>query len=804
MERIRRIDRVQNSGIFQGYCWENGLPDLSRINLLYGRNGTGKTSLADALYRGHPYVSLTVGDAEAGTERKVDAESASFFDRVFVFSEAYVRECHRFEPGESAHSDAILTVGEVSLDTENRLDNLEVRIEQKAAARSEATYAGQGAQKEIDGILRDTSEKVVSAVQKAGGRWQSRSHYSAGTVRAELQGPVESYVRLSDEGLARRTALVQAAKQERIPEALVAVEVPGDLVRRIQEGLDATPATVMLDTLRTVPDASGWVEQGRRLHKNCDTCIFCGGPFTAERRNQIEGHFSDEVGSHQASLRAASTELTKIEAAAKEGIAALPRRGQFYEDLRDQLDGIVGPLQSELAALAEWATVSRQIVDEKASNVLAAARARIAEPPSISPERFFSLCTAHNERARKHETGVRDAAEAVEAHYLALAHPRFVEQTQQKSAAEAQAEEFDRDLKELIEERSRLKNVEGDPLPSAKVMTEEVSRLLGRDELKFEAVDGRYRVIRSGEPAGGLSGGERTAITLVHFFEKVARSAAEDNKAVVVVDDPVSSLDSDIFMGASTYIWNEGVRKEHVEQLIIMTHNFELFRQWDIQCDFLRKGLERGDHRYPQFFELCSEYGLEGGTWRRRPRLVTWPRSAASNRKMIRSEYHHAFISMADAYRRLRQDESLEMRLEAQLLFPNVGRRLLETFLAFKLPHRAGNFSECMREAASLAEDAGYEGDANALRLRLTRYLHAHSHREAPLTWTSGDPDEVATVLRLLFVFMQYVDAGHYNGLCSAVGIDPLELNGIDVSTGSGEGPSGQAPGNPESDMTPF
>lgn len=36
-------------------------------------------------------------------------------------------------------------------------------------------------------------------------------------------------------------------------------------------------------------------------------------------------------------------------------------------------------------------------------------------------------------------------------------------------------------------------------------------------------------------------------------------------------------------MGISTYIWSEAVAKDHIEQVFLLTHNFELFRQWDIQ-----------------------------------------------------------------------------------------------------------------------------------------------------------------------------------------------------------------------------
>lgn len=81
-----------------------------------------------------------------------------------------------------------------------------------------------------------------------------------------------------------------------------------------------------------------------------------------------------------------------------------------------------------------------------------------------------------------------------------------------------------------------------------------------------------------------------------------------------------------------------------------------------------------------------------------------------------------------------------------------------------------------MRNSAALLVESGYQGDANALRLRLTRYAHANSHSETPATDTIVSPDEVATAITAVFTFMNQIDAPHFRGLCEVVGVDPKEL----------------------------
>ena len=76
----------------------------------------------------------------------------------------------------------------------------------------------------------------------------------------------------------------------------------------------------------------------------------------------------------------------------------------------------------------------------------------------------------------------------------------------------------------------------------------------------------------------------------------------------------------------------------------------------------------------------------------------------------MRSTYQHAFITIAQALQQLQANESMEHKLDAQLLFPNVVRRMLETFLTFKHPEWVGNFTEAMRKSKDLLVTAGYQG----------------------------------------------------------------------------------------------
>lgn len=43
---INKISKLKDFGIFQDFTWKSNLPEFKKFNLIYGWNGTGKTTLS--------------------------------------------------------------------------------------------------------------------------------------------------------------------------------------------------------------------------------------------------------------------------------------------------------------------------------------------------------------------------------------------------------------------------------------------------------------------------------------------------------------------------------------------------------------------------------------------------------------------------------------------------------------------------------------------------------------------------------------------------------------------------------------
>lgn len=777
---LRRFEWIRDGGYFNDFRWDAALPEFKRINVVYGSNGSGKSSLARVLdgLRSTPdgFRKASVVLEQGGNRRATDGRSDPAFDRVLVFNEDYVARSHRFRDG-LAEADAVLTLGQRTAEDEERLDELRNEQQTLLVERQGLGEDKGECERDLDRAYTRVSHAIVGDAQWAGGIYASHSSYSVLRVKARLAELRSRLVALPPKELAAKQQVISGGNKGPLATRSFSLAVRDDVVDSARRLLAAAPVTIVLDTLQAHPEASGWVQEGVRLHGDTSTCSFCGGELSDARKHLIEQHFSDEVAQLQRTLGELAGELDKAVAASEDIVQALPTSGLLFDDLRSPYEQAAQIICDQVVSFKKWSGDLCSKLTTKHANVLATVECHLTAPPAIDGAALAKILDDHNQRVAEHDQLVQDAARAVELHHLHVEEEPIAGLQSRVSGIEKRLTEIQDRLGELAIDIPGLETAEGDPTPTAQVLTQEVARLLGRRELTFEAAGKRYRVLRDGAPATGLSVGERTAVTLVHFLETVARFDAAGGKPIVIIDDPVSSLDSNVSMGISTYIWSSAisVTRDHIGQLFLLTHNFELFRQWDIQLENLHRGKGMAQIFPAAMYELRARHVAVARRSRRRPVIATWPESLSARRKM-RSSYHHAFLLMAEAHHTLQCDDTVEHRLDAQLLFPNLIRRVLESFLAFKQPGKTGDFTAAMRETTAMLQCAGYSGDAEALRQQLTRYTHAYSHSETPDTNEVINPDEIAGALVAVFAFMRQLDEGHFVGLCEVVGVQPDAL----------------------------
>ncbi|MGP2494649.1 AAA family ATPase [Schaalia turicensis] len=786
---FRKIDRISDYQFFQDFRWSSTLPNLEKISLIYGPNGSGKTTLSSLFTKiCDPTNESIIQKVNLEIENGGHISHTNFtwhdsFSRIHVLSDEYIRNNQSLDAAEGIDMPAILTIGKRSIEKDKQLKTLRPKLSEVTEQLESQEKALRKAASDRDEVLRTVSDQVVANLARAGGHYKSKGTYNIRVARTALNAIDPGADKpLSDEDLAKDTGVVNSDKGTRVSAVAGSLINDEDLLSTINKLLIAQPAVVLLDTLKEHPEATSWVQDGQALHINANTCLYCGGPLKAERSRQIAALFSGEVTELQKNLRSIREDLIAEGDSIASALTDMPNYQLISAAQRSEYKQALAALEDEIHQRKEWRDNATRLLTAKLENVLAPQSKIEDQAPIVDFTDALQMIDLHNTSVDDHLKLVQEAAGRVEKHLLLANQAAYVSACQHLDQVKDEVDRLTNEQRKLSNRIQALEMVEGDPLPSAEKMTHEVARMLGRNELSFELNDGRYRVTRNGAPVKHLSKGEQTAIIAVHFFESVARASREDGDPIVIIDDPVSSLDSSVFMGVSTYIWTEAVTRDQVEQLILLTHNFELFRQWDIQIDGLHKGPKTLRQNFPAArFELKSSYIQVNGKPVRYPVLSSWP----SNRKLrqiLRSNYVHGFSALVDAHKRLTADPSLEAMLDAQLLYPNVMRRVLETFLAFRYPNNVGDFTKSMRESVTQLKAGGYSGDAEALRTHLTRFSHAYSHRDTPDCDDTVPPEEMQAALQACFRFIHGVDKTHFSNLCAAIEADESSLLGFEKS----------------------
>lgn len=157
-------------------------------------------------------------------------------------------------------------------------------------------------------------------------------------------------------------------------------------------------------------------------------------------------------------------------------------------------------------------------------------------------------------------------------------------------------------MAELTQVKTKLREIEK-KITSVQPTVEAINRTLasfGFTSFKLAPADmnnNRYRLVRGdgSDAAKTLSEGEKSFITFLYFYHLIRGSHSESGSTadrIVVFDDPVSSLDSDVLFIVSTLI--KDVLREacsgsgRIKQAFVLTHNIYFHKE--VSYDRRRSG----------------------------------------------------------------------------------------------------------------------------------------------------------------------------------------------------------------------
>ncbi|WP_067515888.1 AAA family ATPase [Endozoicomonas ascidiicola] len=578
------IDEIQINPPVATYQNLARLSDLCSVNYMFGANGVGKTTISRVIAQatGHGHCGLTW---RGGVPLKCMVYNRDFVERNF---------------NQDGPLQGVFTLGENQVDAEQEILSLHPDIEREnnKISRLNIQLEGEDGQSgkrkelaDLEPALRERCWKqkqlhddhfqvAFSGVRSNADRFKARVLSEQSSNRAELRPLDELKVKATtifSNSIERASLLGNLTA-----DILKAIE-GNELLQKVIIGSQDVAIAPLINHLGN----SDWVRKGHEYHKgNRDICPFCQQSTDQELAASLSAFFNEDYDSDIQALEAMKRDYQY----ASEQLEAGIRRNVELNNpfLQDEL------YHAEAQALAERLQINQSKLTSKLDEPSRKVELEPIEPMIAQLQR---LVAATNQATEQHNQTVANIAS--EKQVLISQVWRYVVN---QLAADLQQYQQDREhllgvingmengLNQASERRQNLKNrvaeLEQQTSSSMPTITA-INGLLKQFGFYSFSIDGadegrHYRIVRANgdDASSSLSEGEKTFITFLYFYHLIKGAqfpAGITENRVVVFDDPISSLDSDILYIVSSLIKGvmDDVRNPNsqIKQVFILTHN---------------------------------------------------------------------------------------------------------------------------------------------------------------------------------------------------------------------------------------
>ena len=753
MAAIQRIKRVQGIGVFHDFSWAAGLDDFQAYNLIYGLNGSGKTTLSNIL-RCLELKKCTEGQFTV-TADGADISSAALpthaaLPQIKVFNRDFVTDNVFTSFGTCC---PIFFLGEDSAAKRKQIEEKEVEKGKQEAALVEVERKEGRKKKSLEEIRIDTAGTIKELLRSAGtgndyNTYDKRNfiakcdaHKKAGTKPSTLS---------EEEKALHKAVAAGTAKPEILEIQLTTPDL--ESVRATTETvLSRSVVSEVIETLKSRPDVNSWVGQGLKLHKELEVkvCQFCESPLPDERVQKLEKHFSDEYAAVVKAVSEARAAIATHTAAL--GELTIPDEARVYDDFVVPYRTAVNVIGESQRAIEKFLKSCDDALKKKQDNPFEIGALSAEVPASIDITGINEQLRAHNDRTKNFQLGIVAARAALEEAIVADKFDKVVELEGEIAAAATEAGNLRSSIAALRADVLKLDGEVKEHRRPAEQINADLASYLGRKDITLAVEDAGYRIMRDGIPATKLSEGERTALAIIYFLKSLEDRGFDKTKGIVVIDDPVSSLDASALFYAFSFIQD---RTKDVGQLFITTHNFGFLRQVRKWLLRLKQTAKKTKTKRDAQMYMLNCIGSSSG---RRAELTALDPLLSE----YESEYSYLFSQVVKGA----GDSAGE--IEKFYHYPNIARRVLEAFLAFRLPNSGqSNMHDSLHK---LGFDA-------AKTNRILNFLNAHSHNARPDGSVDHDESillETPAVLADALELIEHADSNHCSEMKKLVSPPP-------------------------------
>lgn len=701
------IEQVRNFSQKSFVNYTGPSEKFSEVNILFGYNGRGKTSLANGLVE------------EFLKDSNYEEKNYRFFNRNYITNNLKLEQSK-----DSRIKGVIANFGQKDVDSENQIKELESKIIDTKELSNEITKLNKEVRDEIDRI-HDTKKGNIAISKK------SKSRSNEEVIALYNEDIKEAKKIESDEEKLLNTKGDNSIENERIKiEKILIPQISSykkDELINIKEIFTKKYDNIDIPSSKIIT----WITDGLELHKEGEVCRFCGGNIELSNiKNKIEQYNKNEKQKDSIVLTDFNNKLINY-------ISEI-------DSLLMLKDGIVVNLEQDVTASFECIKNSKELlknyqhkIDKKIED--------INENIEFDDDNFLLVVSEINEAYEKIVNEKNQKLKTLNekeakinilikgAIGLEIKRNTFINNTmtriKEKSESLKQTEQQNKENLNKIDVLRKSKS-------NTKDFADHISMILSMLEinLKLEVVQNDYVVKQSITKdilkIEDISEGEQNLLALLYFYYELfndnEQKELKDEIKMIIIDDPIASVD-DVNKMYVLELVKKVIELKDV-QIFIFTHVWEDF------CNICYGKQNNGNYK---FFEIKKD-------------------TTGSKIEVARTNetpYKHNF---KEIYEFSQKSDCSNLNDCEIYHYPNIMRKILEEYLSFKVKKSSPTSSNLNNIKLALCGEKPSANDE--LRLgTLLNVCNILSHK------ASRNPDEILKSAKFLMNKIKDSDKLHFN-----------------------------------------
>lgn len=608
--KILKFDKI-NFGSYKNFKWGNNLEEFKTINIFYGRNYSGKTTLSRIA---RSFELKKHNEDFLDGNFKIKLEDGSFLTQndvinsnldIRVYNSDFVKENLNYLYDKKGNIKGFKSIGVEQKDIKESIEKRKEILK----TRNEKLQKLENDKKEFLNDDRETKleEKFTekASLIATNPNYLKGYRYNKTALKKDLniiKNNEDAYILNNEEQNQFIKILEDKEKHNTNFNNTFNKDNFQGILKHSSEILEKE--IIIKENLTS--ELRQWLEEGLKFHKehlSTQQCKFCNNPLTLERIVWIENNIKDDSGEKEKIEEELKDLLDNFENYKLELKKILQdiEYENFYSNYKDSFIALKEQLGANIANYNKELLKIEEKIKEKQKDVFTPIK--LENTNDFSDEilqilnKIENLCKENDEYTNKLSTNQDEAREKLRLNEVAkfakdsdcFAIQDEIQNLKQNINTLEKSITTQNNKIDLLESRiekykEKLSNLE----TSTSNINKYLKSYFGHNMLELKVkkddkgqLNGEFEILRNGKQAKNLSEGECSLVAFCYFVASLEDAKTKDKNPIIWIDDPISSLDNNhiffIFSLIEAKIAKK-IKDNKYSQLFISTHNLDFLK----------------------------------------------------------------------------------------------------------------------------------------------------------------------------------------------------------------------------------